>query len=54
MVISRENVIMCCLVRDVNEYSEMVISRENVIMCCLVRAIDEYTAIMEWRLAGRM
>ena len=48
MVIGRENVIMCCLVRAIDECRGMVISRENVIMCCLVRAIDEYRAMVEW------
>ena len=48
MVISRGNVIMCCLVRAIDECGAMVISRGNVIMRCLVRAIDVCGAMVEW------
>jgi len=38
-----ENVIMCCLVRAIDEYRAMVelCLAGSVIMCCLFRAIDE-------------
>jgi len=48
MVISWGNVIMCCLVRAIDECGAMVISRGNVIMRCLVRAIDVCGAMVEW------
>ena len=49
-MIGKENVIMCCPVRAIDEYSNggMVINRENVTMCCLVRAVDGYRAMVEW------
>ena len=50
MVISRENVIMCCLVRAIDGYGAMVewLLAGRLIMCCLVRAIDGYRAMVEW------
>jgi len=44
-------VIMCCLVRAIDECGAMVewlLVGGNVIMCCLVRAIDGYRAMVEW------